>query len=118
MANDLIFAAASVPRHVRSTRLAYIPMKAIIGCWTYKDAAGFSQNFDVIMLPADAFVKMRNYLATPPMGAALQQGNMSAPYLLKDVKEVRIPASTPEPELVAAEHFRPLFNLIPPPAAP
>ncbi|MBV8060945.1 MAG: hypothetical protein JO126_09305 [Alphaproteobacteria bacterium] len=118
MAAELVFAAASVPRHIRSTRLAYIPVNAVIGCWSYKDAAGYAQNFDVIMLPADAFVKMRNYLASPPMGAALQQGNMAAPYLLKDAKEVRVPADTTNPALLAAEHFRQAFNLIPPPAAP
>jgi len=103
--------AASVPRSVRTARLAHLRGDAIIGMWFVPSGAG-NQVFDVIMLPEAEFLRVKNQLATPAMGATLQQGQGAAPYVPKDVKNFTVPENDPTPAATAAAYFRKEFKVV------
>jgi hypothetical protein len=104
--------AASVPRTMRAARLGHLRTDAVLGCWFFKSAGGSNQVFDVIMLPEAEFARAKNQLIAPAMGSVLQQqGQPTAPYILKDIKEIDVPEGDPNPAQTAAAHFRKAFNL-------
>jgi hypothetical protein len=105
------FLAASVPRSVRSARLSHLRTDAILGSWYIQNPGGGIQVFDVVMQAEVDFVRTKNQLASPAMGASLQQGQASAPYVLKDIKQLDLPDGTDNPTQVAAAHFRLEFKL-------
>ncbi len=100
------FLAASVPRSVRSARLGHLRTDAIIGMWHIPNPSGGFQVFDVVMQAEADFMHTKNHLATPAMNAALQQGNASAPYILKDIKEIDAPDAA-----AAIAHFKREFKI-------
>ncbi len=105
------FLAASVPRSVRAARLGHLRTDAILGMWHIPNPGGGFQVFDVIMQAEADFVRTKGQLATPAMGASLQQGQTNAPYILKDIKQFDVPDGTPNPAQTAAAHFRAEFKL-------
>jgi len=114
--SSLKYMAASVPRFLRQTRLGYLPLTCIIGTKLIKGEKGQNLVFDIVMLPAQQFQRMRTYvglqhIATPElrMGPSFQPS-----YVLADAKVITVPADLPDPVAFAREHFMVEFGLINP----
>ena len=105
------FLAASVPRSVRAARLGHLRTDAILGSWHIPNPGGGYQVFDVVMQAEAEFMRTKNHLASPAMGAALQQGQVNAPYVLKDTKQIDVPDGGENPAAAAAAFFRKEFKL-------
>ena len=105
------YLAASVPRSVRAARLAHLRSDALLGMWHIPNPGGGFQVFDVVMQAESDFIKTKNQLASPAMGASLQQGQTNTPYILKDIKQFDVPEGTANPAQAAAAHFRKEFKL-------
>lgn len=102
------YIAASIPRHIRASRAPWLRRDAVIGC--VKHPSGMV--YDVVMLPAADFVRLRNRLAAQSVGlATLERGAMDAPYIPQDVKEMTVLPSESDPRLVAVRYFRNVFRL-------
>jgi hypothetical protein len=106
------FMAASVPRHVRSTRLSHLRGDAVIGSWHIPNPAGGFQVFDVVMQAETDFMRMKNHLSTlTPMGVSPEAGKLPVTYMLRDTKEIDVPDSDLNPAQTAAAYFKREFKV-------
>ena len=106
------YMAASVPRHIRVARLSHVRLNSVIGSWFVNNEKGSNYVFDVLMLSEKEFMRARTYLGAPAIAnPALEAGRFAPPYVLKDTKEVSVPANELDPESYAKAHFVKEFNL-------
>ena len=107
--------AASVPRFLRQSRLAYLPLKCVIGSRLIQ-GEGSNLYFDIVMLPVPEFQRMRGNVGLQHVNApALKAGPTFNPgFVLTDAKQVIVPDNEPNPEAFAKNHFLVLFGLIAP----
>lgn len=98
--------AASVPRSVRTARLGHLRGDAIIGSWSTQNPNGSYQVFDVVMQAEAEFLRTKNYLASPPASMSVQTGQPTAPYVLRDIKQVEA-----EDHDSAVAYFRTEFKI-------
>ncbi|MDR3425137.1 MAG: DnaJ domain-containing protein [Alphaproteobacteria bacterium] len=111
-ASSKIYMAASIPRSIRAARLGYLPLQAIIGCRFIKKENDLNLVFDIVMLPEDQFLRAKFYLSVPDMmGADLHSGRFMPPYILRDIKEIIVPADEADPEKYAKAYFKKEFRL-------
>jgi hypothetical protein len=107
-----IFYAASLPRFVRTARLPWLRLEAVIGYWALENANDLNHVYDVIMGRPYEFAHIRHHLSLPWMTVpALQRGGIMGGYILQNVRAVTVPAATPHPERYAAAHFVRIFGL-------
>jgi hypothetical protein len=106
------FQAASIPRFLRTTQLGYLQLNAIVGSRLVQSNGGGGV-YDIVMLPAQLFQRMRSNLGimhiispTPKPGAAFTPS-----FVPMDVREVSIPDDCPDPAAAARAHFIHLFGL-------
>lgn len=107
------YIASSVPRYLRQTKMGSLPINCIIG--SYGHGEGDTRLiFDIIMLPAQSFQRVRNSMGaqldltlTPrPGGSAFMPS-----FIPKDAKEVTVPEGEGDPETYARDYFIKLFGL-------
>jgi hypothetical protein len=106
--------AASVPRFMRTARLAYLPLQTVIGSYIVRGDGGVNLIFDVIMLPELEFKRMRSHVGLQNIVAPnLRPGNASfAPtFVPSDQKQVEVPADILDPRAYAHAHFVRAFGL-------
>ena len=106
--------AASVPRFLRQNRLAYLPLTCVIGSRLTQGDKGASLAFDIIMLPAPQFERMKSNVGlqhviapTPSPLPGVNHG-----FVLADTKYVVVPEGEPDPETFAKNHFLKVFGLV------
>ena len=104
------YLATSVPRSVRSSRLGHLRTDAIIGTWHIPNPAGGFQVFDVLMQGEADFIRTKNLLGAPSANPSMP-GQMHPPYVLKDIRQLDVPESDPNPQQTAAAHFRAEFKI-------
>jgi len=116
MSSSRKYMAASVPRYLRTTRLAYLPLHTIIGTRYVQGAGGAHVVFDVVMLEAHQFQRMKSNVGLQHLPApALKAGPEFAPaFILADAREVVVPADENDPENYAKNYFLKLFDLLTP----
>ncbi len=103
------YTAASVPRYMRTARLGYLPLSAVIGS---RSIGGIA--YDIIMLPAHEFMRARHYLASAAVNPfmALERTKITPPYIPQDIQEVTVLAGAANPTALAAQHFLQAFGLL------
>jgi hypothetical protein len=108
--------AASVPRFLRQSKLGYLPINYIVGSRLIKGDGGVNLYFDIVMLPAQEFQRMKTNVGLQHVAApALKAGPTFQPgVVLSDVKTVIVPEDEPDPEACAKFQFMILFGLIEP----
>lgn len=110
-----VYMAASVPRFLRTTKLAYLPLQCIIGSRVQQGANGNHLIFDVIMLPVALFQRMKmnvglQHVVTPvPVPGG--EGSFNPCFVLQDAKQVIVPEDEGDPEGFAKAYFRGVFKL-------
>lgn len=101
-----VFLAASVPRHIRQSRLSYLPLSCVIGSRVYQtDGGGVA--FDVIMLPPQQFQRMQAYISLQHVIAPMPEmsGSHQPVYTLRDTKQVSVPDGEADAEGFARAYF-------------
>jgi hypothetical protein len=104
------YMAASVPRFLRVARLSYLPLQSVIGCWYIERRNDVHYIFDIIMLPADQFMRAKSYLGVPDAAAPTLSRSIATSYVLKDTKEIIVPDNEVKPEIYARDYFLTLFK--------
>jgi hypothetical protein len=102
------YRAASVPRFLRISRLAYLPPQSIIGSHSIPGENGARVVFDVVMLPVEEFQRMRAHIGLQVMPTAA----------LNDMKELAVPPEESDAEVFARNYFQLEFGLKEPPPSP
>jgi hypothetical protein len=110
------YMAAAIPRHVRQSRLAYLPLDCIIGSRVTRGDNDENLIFDIVMLPAKEFQRAKLYVGLQYEAApALTPDSGFEPgYVVPNVKTVTVPAGETNPEAYARNHFMIEFDLIVP----
>jgi hypothetical protein len=109
---SLKYMAASVPRNIRMSRLYYLPPECVIGSWHTRNRDGSYISFDILMLREREFNRARIHLSVPNVtDPVLTRGGFSPTYIVKDVREITIPAGTYDPAAYARAHFMKEFKL-------
>jgi hypothetical protein len=113
MSSPKTYMAASVPRSIRQSRLGYVPLQCILGSRYVKGGDGSNLVYDIVMLPAPEFQRMRMNVGLqnvitpgPKIGP-----NFQPVYVLADAKHVTVPADEPDPENYAKDYFKKIFGL-------
>jgi len=114
MAPQRTYMAASVPRFLRQTRLGYLPLNAVIGSRLVTGDGGENLCFDIIMLPAKEFQRMRGHVGLQHVIApVLKFGPTFNPaFVLADTKQIVVPADQLNPEEFARNYFMKAYGLI------
>lgn len=111
MAIPVKYMAAPVPRYMRAARLSYLSSDCVISSWAITSQNNISLVYDVIMLPEEAFIRARSYLAVPALsGSSVQPYKTSTPYVPENVKEIIIPQEEKNPARFAKQHFMNAFE--------
>jgi hypothetical protein len=112
------YMAASVPRYIRQSRAGYLPANCLIGSRTVKGEGGANLSFDIVMLPAPQFLRMKTSVGQQfviaPTPAPQQGLNFNMSFMLTDTKEVTVPEGETDPEGWARHYFMIAFGLIGP----
>lgn len=108
---EIKYVAASIPRFIRTARLAHVPVNCIIASWHVEQENDLNYIFDIIMLPEREFLRARMYLSTPNISPALQRGAFVPSYIPKDIKSVTVPAGEHHPERYARDYFLKEFGV-------
>lgn len=108
--------AASVPRHLRQSRLGYLPMSCIVGSRYLAGDRGANLVHDIIMLPAEQFQRMRTYVALQHVVApALNMGpDLQSIFVIHDARQVAVPDSEMDADAFARAYFFKVFGLATP----
>ncbi len=112
MTRPLCFMAASVPRYLRTARLPYLPLDAVLGSWTVEGGGDIGVTFDVIMLPEADFQRAKTRLGVSQLESpALRRASLTGGFVPQDVRIVEIAASMPHPARRAALRLISKFRL-------
>lgn len=108
------FVAGSVPRYLRQTKLGHLPTTCVIGSHATRNADGATFAYDVIMLPAPQFQRMRSQVGLQHVvSPTLKAGPAVNPaFVIADAKEVVVPEGEADPEAYARRYFQQLFKLV------
>ncbi|MDD3183180.1 MAG: hypothetical protein PHD48_10325 [Alphaproteobacteria bacterium] len=109
------YIASVVPRFIRTSRLAYIPMKNVIGSRVVGDGKNSTIIYDIIMLPESEFARARMHAGmqhiiapTPHIGETMPVGTVPS-----DVKRLDVPDGEPDPEAYARAYFVKAYRMEP-----
>jgi hypothetical protein len=110
------YIAASVPRFLRQTKLAYLPPEKIIGTHYTECSQGGKLVYDVIMLSPQQFSRMKAgigmQLAPAPTPTPLPNNGALFPgFVVSDAKRLVVPETEPDPESFARAYFLKEFGL-------
>jgi hypothetical protein len=115
------YMAASVPRFLRQTKLSYLPPSTIIGSRLIQGDGGANLIFDIIMLPAFEFQRMKSHVGLQHVLAPTPQpggSSFSPAFVLNDAKQVTVPTGEPDPAHYARQYFLIQFGLLQPECQP
>lgn len=107
------YMAASVPRAVRQSRLGYLPLNCVIGTKYIRGNDGQNFIFDIIMLPARDFQKMRMYIGlqhivTPELTMG---GSYQSSFAIGDARAVTVEPGEGDPADIAGKYFKAMFGV-------
>lgn len=105
------YMAAPILRSMRQARLGHLPRHAVIGNIVIEKKNDLNVIYDIIMLPAGAFMRARAHLSAPTPGLQFQPGSFDAPYIPQNVKEFIVPSDAKDAEKAAREYFKKEFGI-------
>lgn len=106
------YMAAAVPRAMRQSRLGYLPLNCVLGSQSSKGPNGDNRIFDIIMLPAKEFMRMKSYIGLQHlMAPELKMGSFQPGFVLRNVKSVTVPQGEDAPEDYARARLMEQFGV-------
>jgi hypothetical protein len=109
------YMAGTVPRFLRQTRLGHLKLNCVIGSRLIVGSTGNNLYYDIIMLPAQEFARMKTNVGLQHMNAPVAQpgGASFAPgFVVTDAQEVTVPSNESDPDIFARLYFLEKFNLL------
>ena len=108
------YLACSVPRFLRQDRLRYLSLQSLIGSRIQRGDKGNNLIFDIVMLPADQFQRMKLNVGLPLVLNLELKREREFPigFVPSDTKQIVVPADEPDPEAFARDYFKKAFGLV------